>query len=242
MMNDGAECRCAADSMEYLHAVAVLACVRSGLRYRIERSELSEAFYVRIFRPAGDGAAGDGAAGDGAAGDGEPGHWWGVRVASHLPVYRCSQDDAQVHVPRRVADPDELRDAERALVEHIRSGGRVVADPHEVREALFAAFRDKRDGTERDGPAGSRWRWRERTLRWRLLAVDDAPAAEAPADLRRAIARFAPPDAPAVRLTPREQSAVRHRLNARARWAYEEEAGDGRQPSSRSGGCDDTAG
>ena len=202
-----------ADSVDYLHAIAVLECVRSGLRYRIERSELSEAFYVKVFRPIG-------------AGQGAGGHWWGTRVAAHLPVYRCSQDDAQIHVPRTVADPAELAAAERELIRHLRTGGRVVADPDEVREALFAAFREKRDGVERVGPAGARWRWREKTLRWKLIAVDGVPAADVPGDVRRLVARFVPADAPDVRLAPREQSAVRHRLNARARWVYEESTAD----------------
>ena len=196
----------AIDSVEYLHAVAVLTCVRAGLGYEIERSDRSEAFYVKVFR---DGAAG-------------PGTWFGTRVASHLPVYRCSQDPAQIHVPRTVADPAELADAERRLVREIRAGGRPVADPDEVREALFAAFREQRDGAERPGPAGTRWRWRERTLRWKLTSVDGVPAADVPDGVRRAVARFAPPDAPDGRLAPREQSAIRHRLNARARWAYDE--------------------
>ena len=210
-MNNGIDRR-RADSVDYLHAIATLECVRSGFKYRIERSELSEAFYVKIHRPGGERLNDPHA----------PRYWWGTRVAAHSPVYRCSQDDAQVHVPRTVAEPGELASAERALVQHIRAGGRVVADPDEVREAMFAAFREKRDGVERTGPAGGRWRWRERSLRWRLIAVDGVPAADVPGDLRRAVARFAPPDAPDARLTPREQSAVRHRLNARARWAYEE--------------------
>ncbi|MFH5804736.1 hypothetical protein [Alienimonas sp. DA493] len=211
-MNDG-ETRRRVDSIEYLHAVAVLACVRSGMRYRIDRSDRSEAFYVKLFRP--DGGTG--------------GHWWGTRVAAHLPVYRCSQDYAQIHVPRVVEDPAELQTAERELVRQIETGGRVVADPEEVREAMFAAFRQKRDGVERAGPAGGRWRWREQSLQWRLIGVDDRPAKDVPGDVRRLVARFAPPAPPDVRLTPREQSDVRRRLNARARWAHEEQASGGRR-------------
>ena len=209
------------DAIGYLHAAAVLACVETGLKYRIERSDRSEAFYVKLFRPDDGGAAENGGGG----------HWWGTRVAAHLPVYRCSQDYAQIHVPKRVPDPADLADARRELERQIRTGGIVVADPDEVREAMFAAFRAGRDGTETAGPAGTRWRWRERTLRWKLLAADGVPAAELPGDLRRRLARFAPADAPATRLTPREQSAIRHRLNARARWTWEEAtaaAGDSR--------------
>ena len=203
-MTDGQDAppRRRVDSIELLHAAAVLACVTTGLKYRIERSDRSEAFYVKLFRP--------------------DGHWWGTRVACHSPVYRCSQDYAQIHVPRFAADPADLDAARRELERHVQSGGIVVADPDEVREALFAAFRAKRDGAETTGPAGTRWRWREETLRWKLLAVDGERVADVPAEVRRSVARFAPPDAPAVRLTPREQSAVRNRLNARARWAWEE--------------------
>ena len=193
------------DSIAVLHAVATLECVELGGRYEIERSDRSEAFYVKVFRD-----------------DHVGGHWWGTRVASHLPVYACSQDGAQVHVPRFVPDRAALRDAERELTRHVRSGGRVVADPHEVREALFAAFREARDGREVAGPAGTRWRWREAALRWRLVSVDGVPAADVPGDLRRLAARFAPAEAPTARVPPREQSAVRHRLNRRARWAWEE--------------------
>ena len=206
-----------ADAIEYLHAVAVLACVESGLKYRIERSDRSEAFYVKLFRPEADPGGGGGA-------------WWGTRVACHSPVYACSRDYAQIHVPRTVAHPDELAGAKRALLRVIRTGGEPVADPDEVAEALFAAFRARRDGAERDGPAGTRWRWAERTLRWRLTAVDGVPAAAVPTDLKRSLARFAPPDAPDGRLPPREQSAIRHRLNRRARWAREE-CGAGTRPS-----------
>ena len=196
------------DAIAYLHAVAVLECARAGRPYRIERSDRSEAFYVKVFRP-------------------EPGgsYWRGVRVASHLPVYECSRDSAQIHVPRQAPAPDDLAAAEEELKRQIRTGGAVVADPDEVREALFAAFRELRDGSERPGPAGTRWRWDERRLRWKLTAVDGAPAATLDRPLRRRLARFAPPDAPDVHLGPREQSAIRARLNARARWAWEEERG-----------------
>ncbi|NNJ26150.1 hypothetical protein [Alienimonas chondri] len=234
------------DSIEYLHAAATLACIRGGRRYRIDRSELSEAFYVKVFRPAGSPSPLDGAPASGSAppnGDGEPGEvekqsgaWWGTRVAAHQPVYRCSQDYAQIHVPREVADPAELDDAEQSLIAAIERGGRVVADPDEVREAMFEAFRGKRDGTERSGPAGARWRWREETLRWKLLSIDGVPAAEMPGDIRRAIAVFVPPDAPDVRLTPREQSEVRRRLNARARWTYEEQVAGRHSLPERRGG------
>ena len=194
------------DVIAYLHAAATLACVETGLKYRIDRSDRSEAFYVKVFRQ-----------------DDAGGHWRGTRVACHLPVYRCSQDYAQVHVPRFATDPAELADARRELERHVREGGVVVADPDEVREAMFTAFREARDGAEVAGPAGTRWRWREKTLRWKLLSVDGVPAKEVPADLRRLAARFAPPDAPDVRLHPRVQSDVRHRLNRRARWEWEEE-------------------
>ncbi|QDT14358.1 hypothetical protein [Alienimonas californiensis] len=227
-MNDG-EARRRVDSIEYLHAVVVLACVRTGLRYGIDRSDRSEAFYVKLFRPLGSPSPLGGAPRH----EAERGHWWGVRVAAHLPVYRCSQDYAQIHVPRTVADPAELRAAERGLIRQIEAGGRVIADPEEVREAMFAAFRTKRDGVERPGPAGGRWRWREKSLRWKLIAVDGVPAADVPGDVRRLVARFVPTEAPAVRLTPREQSDVRHRLNARARWAYEEERAAGVSPLRR---------
>ena len=200
------------DSIAYLHAAATLACVATGLRYRIERSDRSEAFYVKVFRPGGNRGGG--------------GHWWGTRVACHLPVYRCSQDYAQIHVPKFVAAPEELAAARRQLEREIDGGGVVVGDPEEIREAMFAAFRDARDGHEQPGPAGTRWRWRERTLRWKLLSVDGVPAADVPADLRRLAAAFAPADAPTPHLHPRVQSGVRHRLNRRARWAWEEQHRD----------------
>ena len=214
------------DSIAYLHAAATLACVGTGLKYRIERSDRSEAFYVKVLRPGSPSPLG-GARRENAppSGDGEPGesgHWWGTRVACHLPVYRCSQDYAQIHVPKFAADPAELADTRRDLERHVADGGVVVADPDEVREALFAAFRESRDGVETAGPAGTRWRWREKTLRWKLLSVDGVPAADVPGDLRRLVARFVPPDAPDGRVHPRRQSDVRHRLNRRARWAWEE--------------------
>ena len=229
-MNDEAEQgpgRRRVDSIAYLHAAATLACVETGLRYRIERSDRSEAFYVKVFRPGSPSPLGGAHTHDAPpSGDGEPGRtagdWWGTRVACHLPVYRCSQEYAQVHVPKFAADPAELADARRELERHIATGGVVVADPDEVREAMFAAFRASRSGTEAAGPAGTRWRWRERTLRWRLISVDGVSAADLPADLRRAVARFTPPDAPDAHLPPREQSAIRSRLNRRARWAWEE--------------------
>ena len=196
------------DAVAYLHAVATLACVNTGRVYRIERSDRSEAFYVKVLRPGPHPAAGK--------------HWWGTRVACHLPAYRCSHDYAQVHVLRTAAGPAELADAERELVAHVRTGGVPVADPNEVDEALFAAFRAERDGTERGGPAGTRWRWDEQRLRWRLIAVDGTPVANIPPDLRRSLAGFAPPEAPAATLHPRTASSVRHRLNRRARWEYEE--------------------
>ena len=216
------------DSIAYLHAAATLACVGTGLKYRIERSDRSEAFYVKLFRPASPSPPAGASRRESASpsGDGEAGatggHWWGTRVACHLPVYRCSQDYAQIHVPKFAADPAELAPARRELERHVRSGGVVVADPDEVREALFAAFRESRDAVETAGPAGTRWRWRERTLRWKLVSVDGVPAADVPGDLRRLVARFVPPDAPDGRVRPRRQSDIRHRLNRRARWAWEE--------------------
>ena len=65
--------------------------------------------------------------------------------------------------PSAASNP--LDAARREHERHIQSGGIVVADTAEVREAMFAAFRAKRDGVEMTGPARTRWRWREQTLR-----------------------------------------------------------------------------
>ena len=185
------------DAIEYLTSVAVVEACRSGWPYRVERSDRSEAVYVKVLRD---------------------GHWRGLRIASHTPFYRCSADYEQVLVPRLVEGVTALADAEAAVVAAVRAGGTVVADPEEVHEALFRAWRDLRHGVEREGAGGTRWRWDETSLRWKSVSGLHNPGRDGDeADL-------APTDPPRQVLRPGAESDVRHRLNVRAVWAFDEQA------------------
>lgn len=187
------------DAIEYLTAVAVVDACRAGHEYRIERSSRSEATYIKVCRG---------------------GTWYGLRIASHLPYYRSSADYEQVLVPRAVESAAELADAAAAVAAGVTTGGRVVADPSEVDEALFAAWRRLRHDVTAETSPGVRWTWDEDRLRWLPSPPADRRAASAEG---RASNEEAPRDPPRPSLSPREESAIRHRLNLRAAWAHDEQ-------------------
>lgn len=186
------------DAIRYLKAVATVEACRAGCEHVIERSNVSEATYIKLCRG---------------------GAWYGIRIAAHLPYYVSSADYEQILVPLEIENVAEVADAEADLVRAIHHGGRVVADPQETAVALLQALRTKRHGTIARGARRSVWRWDEHALVWRLVRVRDRTAT--PQDEER-LATRQPASAPEVRLTSAEQSAVRHRLNLRAEWSHEE--------------------
>jgi hypothetical protein len=186
------------DAIDYLKALATIEACRGGYEFKIERSDVSEATYVKVRRDE---------------------TWYGIRIASHPHYYASSADYEQVLVSLQVENAAELADAEADLVRSIHDGGRIVADPQETAFALLEELRAKRGRTIVRGDQRTVWKWDEDALFWRLLRVDNRAAT--PADERR-LAHFRPLNAPEVRLTSAEQSAVRHRLNLRAEWAHEE--------------------
>lgn len=145
------------DAVNYLRDAAVEETARLGWEFDVDQSDRSEAVYVKVKR-------------------GE--FWFGTRIASHEPFYECSADYQQVLVPRWVDDVTVLAEAERRLIEAVRDGGRVIADPQEISAALRQAWGEPRG---------------------RLSGLP---------------------------LSGREQSLIRHRLNFRARWIYDETAHD----------------
>ena len=192
------------DPIAYLKAVATVEALRGNYEYAIEHSDRSEAVYVKVHRD---------------------GFWWGLRIAAHVPHYPCSADYEQVLVPPAINSVAEVAEQEQALIAAMRAGGMVIADPLEVDEAMFQAWRQKRDGVWQRGPRRTRWRWDESCGCWVLSRVGDR---EATIEEREDFAGDIPQLPPLVRLTPREQSAIRHRLNHRARWIYDETAAYGR--------------
>ena len=186
------------DAIEYLKAVATVEACRGGYGFKIERSDVSEATYVKVRRDQ---------------------TWYGIRIAAHPPYYASSADYEQILVPLQVENLPELADAEVDLVRAIHTGGRVVADPQETAFALLEALREKRGRTILRAQHRTVWKWDENALLWHLLRVDDRTATLA--DEER-LSSYRPLNAPEIRLTSAEQSAVRHRLNLRAEWSHEE--------------------
>ncbi|QDU37331.1 hypothetical protein Mal4_16410 [Maioricimonas rarisocia] len=105
----------AIDAVGHLDRFVKLRLVESGhLHYRAA-STASEAVYFSIRR----------------------GDWWyGLRIAGHPPVYACSADYEQVLVPRQVRDVELLRPQEERIASIIESGGRIVASPEDVIDAI----------------------------------------------------------------------------------------------------------
>lgn len=186
------------DAIEYLKAVATVEACRGGYEYTIERSNVSEATYVKLRRDD---------------------TWYGIRIAAHVPYYASSADYEQILVPLEVLGAAEVAEAEAHLVRAVHHGGRIVADPQETAIALLQALRAKRHGAVVRGEQRTVWRWDENVLTWRLVRVDDRPAAPADEEL---LAQNHPGNAPEVHLSSAEQSAIRHRLNLRAEWSHEE--------------------
>ena len=184
----------------YLKSIATVEACRANYEFAIEHSDRSEAVYVKVWRE---------------------GFWRGVRIAAHVPHYPCSGDYEQVLVPASIDSVDEIAEQEQLLIAAVRSGRMVIADPLEVDEAMFQAWRQKRHGVCQSGPRRTRFRWDESSDCWMLSRIGDRLPTD---DEMLAFAAEAPTNSPVVRLTPREQSAVRHRLNHRARWIYDETA------------------
>lgn len=139
--------------IEHLVAIAELTASQAGLPFQLERSHPTEAVYLRVERG---------------------GYWFGLRIASHPPAYECSADFAQLFIPYSDVSEDWVRDAIREVKAFVQAGGRVVADPAEVQQAIERAFME------------SSWD------RHRLP-------------------------------TTSQVCAIRHRLNFRARWTFDEE-------------------
>lgn len=98
---------------QMLHAAALEAeCC--GYELVLERSDRSEARYLHVCRQ---------------------GTWFGIRIATHLPVYACSRDYSQI-ITSRVPLSDERAYYVRLMREKVRDGGRIVANPQCVASYL----------------------------------------------------------------------------------------------------------
>ena len=124
----------------------------AGIPLLVERSVSSEAVYLKVDRG---------------------GYWFGIRIAAHPPAHLSSADCSQILIHDGTVLSPQLLDQ---LRESLTTGGEVVADPAEVREAiLHAHLRRPGDAEFRPTPSAA------------------------------------------------EISALRHRLNQRAKWCYDEE-------------------
>lgn len=90
-----------------------------GCRLQIERSHPTEAVYLRLWRN---------------------GYWFGLRIAAHRPAYACSADFQQLLLPVSEIPPEFCQHAADTVERFVRDGGRVVADPVEVRQAVQQLF------------------------------------------------------------------------------------------------------
>jgi hypothetical protein len=186
------------NAIEFLLAVAKEAAAAQGWAVCCERSGLSEAVYVRVRRG---------------------NEWFGVRIASHAPVYESSADYEQVLVPLEVESAAAIPIAIERVQNAVISGGWVVADPAEVDDAIRAARLARRHGARVKKASRTTWEWSEPLQAWQLIGVGNRlPKPEEVASL----AHLTPKAPPCVRAGALEESAIRHRHNALARWAHEE--------------------
>lgn len=151
--NKGREHISTEELIQRLVEFASEATSRAGFVFHLERSHPTEAVYLRVHRG---------------------GHWFGLRIAAHTPAYECSADFAQLFVPSFDVSDEWIREALRQVEAFVQSGGRVVADPAEVQEAIERAFMESSSERHRF-PSTS------------------------------------------------QVCAIRHRLNFRARWTFDEE-------------------
>lgn len=135
--------------------------------------------------------------------------WFGFRIACHLPHYDCSADYHQVIVPFD-SEPNLLQRTEAYLQEALRQGGQVVADPAEVTVEIEAEEYRRVDGFLASDGEGNRWRWIASSARW----IPEA-------SLHRSRST-GPAFTPVVKLSSHQRCAIRHRLNHRAKWTFEE--------------------
>lgn len=186
------------NAIEFLLAVAKEAAAAQGWAVCCERSGLSEAVYVRVRRGS---------------------EWFGVRIASHAPVYDSSADYEQVLVPLEVESVAAIPIAIERVQNAVISGGWVVADPVEVDAAIRVARLARRHGVRVKKAARTTWEWSEPLQAWQLACVGNRlPKAEELVSL----AHLTPQAPPCVRLGAIQESAIRHRHNVLARWAHEE--------------------
>lgn len=131
--------------------------------------------------------------------------WRGVRVSCHAPAYACSADYEQLLVSRSTTS-EELPAYLQRLRHRVRYGGRVIANPAEVRSAIERLESLLLDGHRYVDRMGVVWRWSSSQRRWRA----DADALLPP-----------PAHLPAPPVTNRVASSIRHTLNTQAVWRLE---------------------
>lgn len=174
----------------------------AGLECVTERSPGSESVYlhVRHTRRGGESA------------------WRGLRISCHAPSYECCHDYEQFLLPR-APTLAELRGAAVRLQGRVRSGGRAVADPRRVADAIDRLAHQLSDGRVYRDAAGRRWRWDAGSSNW-------SPVGPRPGKPPR---HNNPPRHSGTRaLSPRVRCNLRHAMNAAAAWAAEFDASPAR--------------
>lgn len=159
---------------------------RLGYRCEYESSDRSEAKYLYVCRS---------------------NTWFGYRIASHPPVYRCSADYQQILLPEFAAG-ETLRRSKQFLTQAIETGGRVVANPSDVWSAIRQAEIELADGVMLRDEQGGAWRWSAELRDWTRIDSGDES--------------IKPSTAPRARLNAQGQCLIRHQLNFRAAWIYDE--------------------
>lgn len=136
--------------------------------------------------------------------------WYGLRVSCHEPVYDCCGDYEQLLLSRTPSEVALGEAIERAASLAV-AGGRVVADPADVKVAIEKIASVLNDGRTYRDDTGLRWRWSSDESAWKLACRYDGEELDL----------VHPTHQPASRVTDRIRSQVRHSQNVTAKQAAE---------------------
>ncbi|MEN1678364.1 MAG: hypothetical protein AAGJ46_02145 [Planctomycetota bacterium] len=162
----------------------------AGFECVTERSPGSESVYLHILRGA---------------------RWRGIRLSCHAPAYECCHDYEQLLIARG-STAGQLAVAACRVAWLVRHGGRVVADPAAVADAIDRLSRQLSHGRRYRDQAGYLWRLDAPTDAWRPVGMSDE--------------RPSPPAHRGLRIvSPRVCCEVRHAMNVTAAWEAELTAG-----------------
>lgn len=136
------------------------------------------------------------------------GFWYGIRMSSHLAVYGCSRDYAQLILPKSLSDRS-LRAAADVIASQVCAGGLVVAAPQDVRREMLLAEVLGADGGLHETDDGVIWKWSAKQRAWQRMDHGSDESCE-------------PPFIPRQALSTGESAAIRHRMNQREKWVASE--------------------